>query len=444
MLSNVKAYVENKLVDCSLAVEQGGIFKIGKETNMPKASVKIDLPKLLVLPGLIDAHVHLRDEEKAHKEDFHSGTAAAAAGGFTTVLDMPNNQPVTMCPEAIRNRMKTAETKIVTNVAFYSEFPKNTSEIDGIVKAGAIAFKLFMSEQIGGLNIDDDQALLEGFKILSGLDVLIAVHAEDKAAIMAAKKRLKHNGHNSIDAFLVAHSEDVEVKAVRRILRVVKQAKARVHFCHVSTKKGLDMICSRKKSSKSVTCEATPHHLFLSVENLRKTGTTAIMTPPLREKPHVTALWNGVKNGCVDIVASDHAPHGLEEKNAKAIWDVKVGIPGLETTLPLLLTAVKKRQLSLLDVVRLMAERPAEIFGLRTKGFLREGNDADLTIVDLNKKHKIDVLFFKSKAKYSPFDGYDVIGGPVKTFVNGLLVMDDGEIVAKAGCGRVIRRQNSL
>lgn len=188
MLSNVKAYVESKLVDCSFAVEQGGIFKIGKETNMPKASVKIDLPKLLVLPGLIDAHVHLRDEGKAYKEDFHSGTAAAAAGGFTTVLDMPNNQPVTMCPEAIRNRMKTAEKKIVTNVAFFSEFPKNTREINEIVKAGAIAFKLFMSEQIGGLNIDDDQALLESFKILGGLDVPIAVHAEDKAAIMAAKK----------------------------------------------------------------------------------------------------------------------------------------------------------------------------------------------------------------------------------------------------------------
>lgn len=441
VLTNMRAYVNNEIIDCSLAVNNGKIFKIGKEATMPKAETKLDLENMLVLPGLIDVHVHLRDEGKAYKEDFTSGTSAAAAGGITTVLDMPNNEPVTMSAETLRNRMKKAEKKVLVNVGFYSEFPKNMQEVATIVKEGAVAFKLFMANQVGELNIEDDNAILEAFRILSKLKTLAAVHAEDRLTLRRNEEKLKRAKRHDIEAFLMAHSENVETKAIKRILNIVKQTQTHVHFCHMSTKNGLNMVIDGKKSGLPITCEATPHHLLLSVEDFRRKGTLALTMPPLRQKHHVTALWRAIKEGWIDIFSSDHAPHAVEEKSAENIWAVKVGIPNLETTLPLLLREVKCGCLSIGNIVRLMAEKPAELFKLKGKGFLKKGNDADLTVVDLKRKHKIDATKFYSKAKYSPFDQWIVEGKPVKTFVNGTLIMDEGEIVAKAGCGKIIRRK---
>jgi dihydroorotase len=440
ILNNVKAYINGKIVECSLAINKGKIFRIGKEANLPKAETKIDLKNLLVLPGLIDTHVHLRDEGKAYKEDFYSGTAAAAAGGITTVLDMPNNDPVTMSAKTLKNRMEIAERKILVNVGFYSEFPRNLEEIGGIIEGGAIAFKLFMAEQVGGLNIDDDHALLKAFKIVGDLKIPVAVHAEDQMMLRKTEEELKNAKRDDIEAYLMAHSEDVEFKAVKRLLSLIDKVNVHIHFCHISAKQSLEALIHGKKSGMPITCETTPHHLFLSIEDLKHGGAFALTMPPVREKSHALALMDGIRNGWIDTVASDHAPHALREKEAKTIWDIKVGIPGIETMLPLLLNAVKKGLLSITDVVRLMAERPAEIFKLDGKGFLREGNSADITVVDLDRKYKIDASKFHSKAKYSPFDKWVIEGKPVKTFVGGRLVMDEGEIVAEAGSGEIIRR----
>jgi dihydroorotase len=354
---------------------------------------------------------------------------------------MPNNDPVTMNAETLRRRMEIAEKKILVNVGFYSEFPKRTSEIEEVVKAGAVAFKLFMMEQVGELNIDDDNALSEAFKIVNKLKTLVAVHAEDKKTIKTNEEKFKRLNRNDIEAFLKVHSEITEWNAVKRLLNIVKQTHVPMHFCHVSTKKGLEAIIEGKKLGLPINCEATPHHMFLSVKDLRKIGALTLTLPPIREKKHVTALWDGVKNGWIDILASDHAPHTIREKEAKSIWNVKVGIPGLETTLPLLLREVNRERLSIMDIVKLMAETPAQIFKLKGRGYLEEGNVADLTVIDLKKKGKIDASKFHSKAKYSPFQGWKVEGKPVKTFVKGQLVMDEDEIVAGAGSGEIIRRE---
>ena len=441
VLLNTKAYINKVVVDCSVAIDDGKISKIGRETNMPKSDVRFDLKNLLVLPGLIDAHVHLRDEGKAYKEDFYSGTAAAAVGGMTTVLDMPNNNPVTMSVETLRNRIGIAERKVLVNVGFYSEFPRDKSEIEGIVREGAVGFKLYMAQQVGGLDIHSDQAIMEAFKVAGSLEILTATHAEDEQTLKRNEDKFKHIGRNDINAFLKAHSEDVEVKAIERLLRLVKTVDMHLHFCHVSTEAGLRTIIEAKKSGLSVTCEATPHHLFLSAGDLKRIGSLAVTMPPVRDKRDVDGLWEAVKNGWVDVLGSDHAPHTRKEKEAESVWDVKVGIPGLETTLPLLLTEVRRGRISIGDVVRLMSESPAEIFKLKNKGCLKEGNDADLTVVDLNRKYRVGASKFHSKAKFSPFEGREVEGKPVKTIVAGQLVMDDGEIVAKAGSGRIIRRE---
>jgi dihydroorotase (multifunctional complex type) len=442
VLINAKAFIMGQIFDCSIALEEGKINKIGKETQMPKADQKTDLHNLLVLPGLIDEHVHLRDEGRSYKEDFTSGTSAAAAGGFTTVLDMPNNDPVTMSVETLQNRMRKASHKILVNVSFYSEFPTETPEIKNIIKSGAVGFKLFMGCQTGGLNLDDDNALVDAFKEVAPLDVPVAVHAEDRAMLAANEEKLKQAKKNSINDFSRAHAETVEFKAINRILKLTEQTNPRLHFCHVSTEEGLNVIAKAKKAGKKVTCEVTPNHLILSSDDVKKYGQMVIIAPPLRSKTNVDALWKGIDDGSVDALGSDHAPHTPSEKTSANVWDVKVGVPGLETTLPLMMTLVKKNKLTLTKVVELLAKKPAEIFGLTETGQLEQGKNANLTIVDFNHQFKIDASKFKSKARFSPYDGWDVWGKPQKTIVNGQLVFDEGEIVAKCGSGNIVRGGN--
>lgn len=440
VLTNTRAYIGSEFIDCDIAINDGKIFKIGKKPNMPSADVKINLKGLLVLPGLIDAHVHLRDEGKTLKEDFLSGTSAAAVGGFTTVLDMPNNEPVTMSHETLKNRMETAEKRIIVNVGFFSEFPPDKSEITNILREGAIGFKLFLANRVGGLDITNDNAISEAFEQVRRHQAIVGVHAEDCQLLEASIVRLKRDGKNDIEAYLEAHSEAVESVAIKRMTRIVRRIGNKLHFCHVSTRPGLTEIC-RAKRVNAVTCETTPHNLFLTTESWKSTSFRAVTMPPARDEHTRAVLWQGINEGSIDIIGSDHAPHTLQEKESESIWNVKTGIPGLETTLPLLLTSVNKRQLLIADVVRLMSRRPAEIFCLHGKGTISEGSSADLTVVNLKKRHKIDVSKFHSKAKFSPFDGWPVEGIAVKTFVNGNLVMDNGEIVTKEGSGQIVRRK---
>ena len=439
ILINAKAYLKGQIVDCCIAIEEGKIYKIGKETQMPSADEKTDLHNLLVLPGLIDEHVHLRDEGKAYKEDFVSGTSAAAAGGFTTVLDMPNNDPVTMSVATLRARMTLAARRTLVNVGLYSEFPRKLSELHDIVSVGAVGFKLFMGSQIGGLNIDEDEALQDALKEVAPLKVPVAVHAEDKTLLSANETKLRQAKKVSPAAFQQAHSEEVELRAIERLIKISASTEVRLHFCHVSTAKGLEAISEAKKAGRKVTCEVTPNHLLLSASDLGRYGQLVIMAPPLRDKDQVKALWKGVEEGTIDTVGSDHAPHAANEKVASSVWDVKVGVPGLETTLPLMLTEVRKNRLSFAQVIGLLAEKPAEIFGLKDCGLLEQGKNADATVVDFNEKFKVDASKFKSKAKFSPYEGWEVVGKPIKTYVNGNLVFDDGEIVAKAGGGSIVR-----
>jgi dihydroorotase (multifunctional complex type) len=265
------------------------------------------------------------------------------------------------------------------------------------------------------------------------------VHAEDQALLMENEERLKRVNRNDADAFLKAHSESVEIKAVERLLDINAQTGARLHFCHMTTEEGLNAVIEAKKSGAKITCEVTPHHLLLSNADYEHYGLMLTIMPPLRGESNIEALWKGVADGLVDVLGSDHAPHALSEKSASSVWAVKVGVPGLETILPLMLTMVRKNRISLAYVVQLLSESPAAIFNLRSGGGLAQGRKADLTVVDFKRKFRIDASKFHSKAKYSPFDDWDVQGRAVKTFVKGLLVMDEQEIVAKAGCGKVIR-----
>jgi dihydroorotase len=299
-----------------------------------------------------------------------------------------------------------------------------------------------MGCQIGGLNLDDDQAIQEALGEVSKLNVPVAVHAEDRASLAVNEEKLKQAKKISTVDFLKAHTQEVELKAIQRILKLSESTDVRLHFCHISTEQGLKFISEAKKSERKVTCEVTPNHLLLSSEDLKLYGQLAIMSPPLRDKTHLVSLWKGIEDGTVDAVGSDHAPHTKEEKSSDSVWGVKVGVPGLETTLPLFMTQIKKNRLTLSQAIYLLAEKPAKIYSLKNRGRLEQGKNADLTVVDYKHKFKIDASKFKSKAKFSPYDNWDVQGKVVKTIVYGQLIFDEGEIVAKGGSGHIIRRGN--
>lgn len=439
VLHNAKIYTTKGLVTAGLAIDEGKIFKIARETNLPKSSTKLNLKENIILPGLIDSHVHLRDQLLAYKEDFSSGTEAAAAGGVTLVMDMPNNNPVTMDFKSLRERMTLAKLRVFVNIAFYSAFPKNLKEMHLIVEEGAVAFKLYLSEKIGRLNINDDESLSHAFNKAMGMNVPVAVHAEDRDMLERGREKMERVGRDDIDAYVKVHSSNAEEKAINRVIRIATKSGASIHVCHLSSLVGLQAFLAAKNSGLSVTCEVTPHHLLLSSGSLKRCKTLALTDPPLRSRRDVEALWSALKLGLIDTIASDHAPHTIEEKKTESVWKAKPGIPGLETTLPLLLTLVNEKRLTIQELVRLTSEKPAIIFHLKDRGRLKENYWADFVVVDMKQEYKVDSSKFFSKAKYSPFDGWKVKGKSLKTFVNGQLVYDEGEIVVKPGTGQIIR-----
>ena len=440
VLNDAKIFTRGSIVEAGIAIDKGKIVKIAKDTNLPPASKKINLKGHILLPGLIDCHVHLRDQQLAYKEDFLTGTAAAAAGGVTLVVDMPNNKPVTMDSFSLKERMKLAEKQVLINVAFNAAFPKRVEEIAEVVKAGAVGFKVYLSNRIGGIDIDDDKLLIAAFREAAAKGVPVAVHAEDRKILEDRKREMEMAGLNDTQAYVKAHPPEAEAQSIQRIIQLVKKSGVQVHFCHISSALGLNAVLMAKKAGLPVTCEVTPHNLLLSSERYRRSGFFSLTDPPLRTREDVSALWSALKRGFIDVIASDHAPHAFEEKNVDSVWEAKPGVPGLETTLSLLLTQFNEGRLSLAELVRLTAEEPAKIFRLSERGFLEEGKWADLVVVDMKREYEIESSDFLSKARYSPFDGMHVKGKAVKTFVNGRLVMDEGEIIAEAGAGEVVGR----
>ena len=270
VLSNAKILIEGDLIEAGIAIENGKIVRIAKDSNLPEGSTKINLKGNIILPGLIDSHVHLRDQRLAYKENFSSGTSAAAIGGITLVMDMPNNNPITMDTSALKERMNLAKNNILVNTAFYSAFPRNFEEIPKIVEAGAIGFKVYLSNKIGGIDIDDDEQLLTAFSIAAEEGVPVAVHAEDRKTIEDLKIEMQNSGKDSINSYVEAHSPEAEVKSIDRIIPLIKNSGVHVHFCHLSSTKGLNAVIRAKKMGLPVTCEVTPHNLLISKE---KSGT---------------------------------------------------------------------------------------------------------------------------------------------------------------------------
>lgn len=429
LIRDAHIWTKNDTTRGSILIEHGRIQRIARNIT-GYADDEIPARRLLVIPGLIDGHVHLRDMKLSYKEDFTTGTAAAAAGGFTSVIDMPNSLPPTDSAERLVERAKRASRKILVNVGFHAAALDDYDEVRAVKAAGAFSMKLYLPSPIAPLDVNDDKVVVRVLRAAKRAPLLLTIHAEDLTKLPRTRE---------IETFaeLVRQRRgNVETSAVRRILRLQRRIGCRVHFCHVSLRSTLSAI-SRRASSR-LSSEVTPHHTLLSEDHVKMLGWKAWMVPPLRSPQDTRQLFRAMKMGIPTIMATDHAPHTIKEK-ARLPRKSSPGVPGLETALPLMLTMVNKGKLSLGRLVSLLSTNPAKVFDLRSKGRLEKGADGDLVLVDLRKRGRIDPAKFFSKAHYSPFEGWKTRGAVHTTIVNGLVVYREGEILGKPGGGKVLK-----
>lgn len=384
LIKNGKVYQNGALANKNIFIKNGKIAKITSQ-NL-KADKVIDAKNKIIIPGLIDGHVHFREPGLTHKEDFFTGSMAAAAGGITTILDMPNTVPPTTNLQRLEEKRKLAKKSIVNYGFHFGSANDNIAEIE---KAKGIAsVKVYMDYTTGDLKLDDYNALK---KIFSS-NKTITVHGENENILKA--------------------------------IELIQHGKNHLHFCHVSSKEELHYI-RRKKIKNSVSAEVCPHHLFLTAKDLNELGNFGEMKPGLKTKDDQKALWEGIHNGKVNTIATDHAPHTKEEKMH---MNYPFGVPGCETMLPLLLNALSEKKITLRKIVNLCCENPAKIFKIKNKGFIKEGFDADLAIIDLNMEKEVKNNELFTKCKWSPFDGWKLKGWPAVTIVNGNVAFEDRKI----------------
>jgi dihydroorotase len=372
---------------------------------------------LIVAPGLIDLHVHLREPGQSYKETIASGTASAAAGGFTSVCAMPNTNPVNDSAE-ITTWMQAPERKALVNVfpiaaATLGSKGEKLTDYRALRKAGAIAVT------DDGKPILEDAIMLESLKLAAKVGLPVIQHAEDTRMTAGASMNY---GPTSFRLGLRGMPDTAESGIVERDIGLAKKTGGHIHVAHLSTAAALDAVRKGKKAGVRVTCEVTPHHFTLIDENVGEYDTNYKMNPPLRGRMDRDAMLAGLEDGSIDCIATDHAPHARHEKEVE-FDHAAFGITGLETALPLAITVLHvERGLPLKRIVELLATNPAMIIGLKDRGTLRKGAHADVSIFDPKAKWKYDASKTKSKSRNTPLDGCDFFGKVVVTIVGGAFI----------------------
>lgn len=437
ILKNGFVVAGGKVEEWDVLVDDGKITELvkwGKAENA-KEFKSIDCRGKYIMPGAIDVHVHFRDPGAIYKEDFESGSMAAVSAGITTVLDMPNNNPSIINNGALIGKRKLIEGRSYCNYGFYIEYDGKNLE-DVLAAENVAGVKVYM----GGSTNAKGVSFAEMEELFKKCDKLIMVHAEDQGIIEENLQRT-FVGVDGVTIPASVHSKirtvQAEVKAVRHACELAKKYSRRLHVAHVSSEEALKVIVEYKQAGVPVTCEVTPHHLTFSRDDYEMMGNFIKINPPVRDKQDVFALWKGLKFGDIDIVATDHAPHTAVEKKLPYA-EAPSGVPGVETMLPLFLNAVNDGAMEFPEIVKILCERPAEIFGLKSKGKLEKWYDADITVVDLDKEKKVENKKLLSKCGWSPYDGYTFKGWPVMVFVGGELVSKNGKVVIEKAGGKEV------
>jgi dihydroorotase len=384
------------------------------------AEVIISDRGLTLIPGVIDPHVHFREPGATWKETLETGSRAAVSGGVTTFFEMPNTKPSAICRNTIAEKKKIASQTSMANYNFYiGATTDNLEELKAIENVPGI--KIFVGSSTGSLLVDQEEDLR---RIFTETTALIAVHSEMES-IIRANKDIYKDSTNPLDHPRI-RSVDAAVKCTKMLLKLSHEMQRRLHILHLTTEEEMQLIAKAKKDTP-VTTEVSPQHLLLhGPEVYLKLGNFAVINPPIREKRHADALWQGLKSGVIDCIATDHAPHTIEEKQLE-YGKAPSGMPGIETSLSLMLNLVAQKKCTIDDVVKWMCETPAKLFGIPYKGALQIGYDADLVLLDLNAKRTIENTKQHTKCKWSAFDGWQVQGIPIATMVGGKFAYREGE-----------------
>jgi dihydroorotase len=437
----------DSVIQASVAIHDGHIIAVGSEAAMPPARETLDARGLHVLPGAIDVHVHFRDPGYPHKEDWQTGTAAAAFGGVTTVFDMPNTIPPTGTAPVLADKQRIAGANAHVDFGLYGLLGEDTIEhVPALVEGGVIGFKLYMGNTFGKIPSPSTGAMLEAFETVARTGKRVSLHAETNSIMERRETRMRDAGRLDPLAHLAARPAVVAIEAVSRAAILAEWTGARIHILHISSAEELRPLREAKARGVDITGETCPQYLFLSSDDYARLGGIIRVNPPVREARNQAPLWAALADGAIDIIATDHAPHTPAEKTRNDIWTVDCGFPGVETQMPLMLTEVNAGRMSISDYVRWSAANPAKIWGLYPrKGVVQAGAQADLALVDLGRESVIDDALLQSRSKATPWHGRPVRGLPIHTLVRGRFVMRERALVPETrGWGRSVHTLQQL
>jgi len=455
IIRNGNIVTTNEIIQADIFIKDGKIAAIATDLEGTAGEIT-DATGCYVLPGLIDVHIHSRDPGATHKEDFYHSTQAAAAGGVTTVFEMPNTATPVNNVENFYKQVKNLEQKAHVDFGLWGIClgHMNLKDIEALSEAGVIAFKFFWGYAVHSktyqlvYNYDpamkdiippfNDGEVYEMFLEVAKTGKPLAIHAENNDLIHYLTEKVEKSGRTDYEALLEARPNLAEETTIKTAISFAKSAKTRLHILHVSTGEGVDLIQQAKAEGLSITAETCPHYLYLSNEDYSNIGTAMKVYPTVKYKKDQDKLWEGIYQNVIDLVCSDHAPHTEDEK-AGELWSIPAGMCGVETLVPLMIDAVNKEKISIHEMVSLLSENPAKLFGIYPqKGSLQVGTDADITIVDLQKKQVIKKEELHSKSKVTGFDGFEVLGYPIATIVRGKTVMKNGKVIDTPN-GKLVR-----
>lgn len=426
LISGAQCHFPEGARQASVLLEGSKILAIDPPATA-RVDETIDATGLHLIPGVIDDQVHFREPGLEHKEDLHTGSLACAKGGVTTFLEMPNTNPATVTLEALHDKLDRAASKSVVNYGFYiGATSENLSVLQQAKRTPGI--KIFIGSSTGNLLVDEQEALE---RIFAETTLPICAHCEDETTVRSNKERIGASATLEDHSRIRDHA--AALIATKRAVELATRYRHRFHVLHVSTAEEVEFLRNRPSW---VTAEACPHHLFFNVDDYARLGSRVQMNPSIKFASDNDVIWQGLRDGVIEVIATDHAPHTLEEK-AQPYPKSPSGLPAVENSLALMLDACNRGLCTLEQIVSWMCAAPARIWDMEGKGAIREGFDADLVLVDMNLKQTIRDAEQLTKSRWSPWDGVELTGWPVRTLVLGKTVFHQGRVDANARGGEV-------
>ncbi len=442
-LKNGLVVSEESTFHGGVVVTDGRIAQLVHGTPDIAATETIDLQGKHLLPGVVDAHVHLNEPGRTHWEGYRTGTMGAAAGGTTTVIEMPlNAAPPTSSAANFRLKQEAVKGEAVTDYALWGGLvDNNLTDLAELHESGVVAFKAFMTYVEEEFRRVDDDLIYLGMQQAKALGTLVGIHCENQYLTHTLAEQLKAAGRVDMAAWPESRPPSTELEAVQRAIYWAKVTGARLHIVHTTIPEGIQAVVQAKAEGVNVTVETCPQYLLFDEADYLRIGPTAKCAPPIRSRATVEALWECVFAGQIDLIASDHSPCPSEDKYRDSVWEMWGGISGLQTMLPGILSeGVIKRGLPLPMAVKLLSANPARVFGLYPqKGSLLPGADADFAIVDLDKPWTLTTEQLLYKNKHSPYVGYEYQCTVEQTIVRGQTVYRDGQITVEPGFGQLLK-----